>query len=70
MYAYLVPPIGGYDWRVRVYHRAVGVCRTLFIPATATPATFPAAADAVPAAVAAVDEARTAAHFRLGGATS
>src|SRR5262249_23369170 len=24
-YAYLVPPIGGHDWRVRVYHRTTGV---------------------------------------------
>jgi hypothetical protein len=70
VYGYLVPPIGGYAWRIPVYHRGIGVCRTLFLPGTATPATFPQAADAVPTALAAVDEARTTAPVAPSGATS
>ncbi len=71
LYAYLVAPTGDDGWRVRLYHRGIGVCRTLFIPVTATPATFPEAADAMPQAVAAVTEARTAARVGShGGGTS
>ncbi len=70
VYGYLVPPIGGYTWRVRVYHRGSGVCRTVFIPGTATPATFPQAADAVPAVLAAVEESRTSAAVGPSGAPS
>jgi hypothetical protein len=52
-----VPPIGGYDWRVRVYHRASRVCRTLFTPGRAIAATSPDVADAVTAAIGAVNAA-------------
>jgi len=56
LYAYLVPPYRGHDWRVRVYNRTAGVCRALFTPGTATAATYPD----VPAAVDAVRSATTA----------
>lgn len=70
VYAYLVPPIGRYAWRVRVYHRGIGVCQTLFTPGTATPATFTQPADAVPTVLAAVDQARTSAAVGSPGAPS
>lgn len=54
-YAYLIPPIGGYDWRVRVCDPVARVCRTLFIPGTAEPATFGDAVDAARAGLSAVD---------------
>ncbi len=57
LYAYLVPPVGGYDWRVRVYNHSTGVCRTLFTPATATAATYRDVPEAVTAAIAAVQAA-------------
>jgi hypothetical protein len=59
VYAYLLPPYGGYDWRVRVYNRSTGVCATLFTPGTATAATYPDVPDAVTAALAAVCSATT-----------
>lgn len=70
VYAYLVPPIGRYAWRVRVYHRGIGVCRTLFIPGTATPATFAQPTDAVPAALAVLDEARASTPAEPSGAAA
>lgn len=50
LYAYLVPPYRGYDWRVRVYNRTAGVCRALFTPGAAT-AAVTAAVDAVHSAI-------------------
>jgi hypothetical protein len=59
VYAYLVPPIGGFGWRVRVHNRTTGVCRALFTPGTATAVTFPDVPAAVEAAIAAVHAATT-----------
>jgi hypothetical protein len=50
-------PYRGYDWRVRVYNRTAGVCRTLFTPGTTTAATYKDMPDALTAAVAAVRSA-------------
>jgi hypothetical protein len=62
LYAYLVPPYRGRDWRVRVYNRTAGVCRALFTADTATAATFPDVPAAVTAAVDAVRSAITGRH--------
>jgi hypothetical protein len=53
-YPYLVPPIEGRLWRVRVYDRGAAVCQALLAPHRSEVATFPDATVAARAGIAAV----------------